>query len=69
MANFSIPIKDIKKIQIIEERLTGEQVYRKYKPDYLINGALYDMSSGKNITFLKSNIGVSGYLFSSEGIA
>lgn len=69
MANVKIPRKNITKIQIIEENLTGEQIYAKYKPDYLINGALYDMGSGKNITFLKSNKGMSGYLFSDEGLA
>lgn len=60
----------IKKIDIINVRggITASQVYNKYKPDYMINLALYDMTTGTNITNLKDEGIVSGYLFSDEGI-
>ena len=60
----------IKKIDIINVRggITASQVYNKYKPDYMINLALYDMTTGTNITNLKDEGIASGYLFSDEGI-
>ena len=60
----------IKKIDIINVQggITASQVNSKYKPDYLINLALYDMASGTNITHLKDEGKISGYLFSEEGI-
>ena len=60
----------IKKIDIINVRggITASQVYNKYKPDYMINLALYDMATGENITNLKDEGIVSGYLFSDEGM-
>ena len=59
----------IQKIDIINtEGMTGEEVYKKYMPDFLINLALYDMATGKNITHLKDEGISSGYLFSDEGI-
>lgn len=65
-----IPREKIKKIDIVNVKggLTATQVYNKYKPDYMINLALYDMSSGTNITHLKDEGAESGYLFSNEGI-
>lgn len=64
-----IPKEKIKRIDIINtEGMTGEEVYKKYMPDYLINLALYDMATGKNITHLKDEGISSGYLFSDEGI-
>ena len=44
----------ISKIDIINVRggITASNVYKKYKPDYMINLALYDMTSGENITNL-----------------
>ena len=65
-----IPRKHIKKIDIvnIQGGMTATQIYNKYKPDYMINLALYDMASGENITHLKDEGMVSGYLFSDEGI-
>ena len=68
MANFIIPRKDIKKIDIIVESLTSSQVYNKYKPDYFINLALYDMGKSVNITNMEDENKKSGYLFSLEGI-
>ena len=65
-----IPREKIKKVDIvnIQGGLTATQVYNKYKPDYMINLALYDMASGTNITYLKDEGVASGYLFSNEGI-
>ena len=65
-----IPREKIKKIDIVNVKggLTATQVYKKYKPDYMINLALYDMASGTNITHLKDGGVTSGYLFSNEGI-
>lgn len=62
--------KKVKRIDIInvEGGITASQVYNKYKPDYLINLALYDMETGTNITHLKDEGVESGYLFSEEGI-
>lgn len=68
MANFTIPRKNIKKIDIIVESLTAPQVYKKYKPDYFINLALYDMNRSTNITFMEDENKKSGFLFSSYGI-
>ena len=65
-----IPREKIKKIDIvnIQGGLTASEVYNKYKPDYMINLALYDMASGTNITHLKDEGVESGYLFSEYGI-
>lgn len=65
-----IPREKIKRIDIVNVKggLTATQVYKKYKPDYMINLALYDMASGTNITHLKDEGVASGYLFSNEGI-
>jgi N-acetylmuramoyl-L-alanine amidase len=65
-----IPREKIKKIDIVNIKggMTAIQVYKKYKPDYMINLALYDTASGTNITHLKDEGVVSGYLFSNEGI-
>ena len=65
-----IPREKIRKIDIVNIKggLTASQVYKKYKPDYMINLALYDMATGTNITHLKDEGVLSGYLFSDEGI-
>ena len=65
-----IPRKHIKKLDIvnIQGGMTAAQIYNKYKPDYMINLALYDMATGTNITHLKDEGVDSGYLFSDEGI-
>ena len=59
-----IPRSKIKKLDIvnIQGGMTASQVYSKYKPDYMINLALYDMATGKNITHLKDEGISSGYL-------
>lgn len=65
-----IPRNKIQKIDIINVRggITASDVYKKYKPDYMINLALYDMATGENITNLKDEGVTSGYLFSEYGI-
>lgn len=65
-----IPKEKISRIDIINVRggITASEVYKKYKPDYMINLALYDMESGENITNLKDEGVMSGYLFSNYGI-
>ena len=65
-----IPKDKISKIDIINIQggITATQVYNKYKPDYMINLALYDVASGTNITYLRDEGVQSGYLFSNEGI-
>lgn len=65
-----IPRSKIEKIDIINVQggIKASQVYSKYKPDFLINLALYDMATGINITHLKDEGIASGYLFSDEGI-
>lgn len=70
MSTHSIALKDIEKIDlIVTDGLTAKQVYEKYKPNYLINGALYDVSTKTNITNAKDEGVSSGYLFSNEGIS
>ena len=66
----TIPREKIRKIDIINIRggITASEVYKKYKPDYMINLALYDMATGENITKMKDEGITSGYLFTDEGI-
>lgn len=69
MAYEKIKLSDIKKIDIINTKgMTAAEVYKKYKPDYILNGALYDVPTGTNITNLKDEGVTSGYLFSNHGI-
>lgn len=65
-----IPREKINKIDIVNVKggIKATQLYKKYKPDYMINLALYDMATGINITHLKDEGVASGYLFSDEGI-
>ncbi len=65
-----IPKGKISKIDIVNVKggITATQVYNKYKPDYIVNLALYDMATGINITHLKDEGIISGYLFSEYGI-
>ena len=65
-----IPKDRISKIDIVNIRggMTASNIYKKYKPDYMINLALYDMATGENITKLKDEGVLSGYLFAEEGI-
>lgn len=46
---------------------TGRQIKTQYKPNVVINGALYDMSSKENIVFLEDENVADGYLFSDKG--
>ena len=65
-----IPFSKIKKIDIINVQggITATEVMEKYSPDVLINLALYDTTSGTNITYLEDENVKSGSYFSSEGI-
>jgi N-acetylmuramoyl-L-alanine amidase len=61
----------IRRIDIVNIKggMTANQVYKKYKPDFFINLALYDsLTSGMNITKMEDENIQSGYLFSDEGI-
>lgn len=69
MATHKINFSDIEKIDIIiTKNMTDNQVYAKYKPNYLLNLALYDMKTGENITYLEDENKLSGFLFSDRGI-
>lgn len=64
-----IALDDISKLDIvITQGLTGKQVYEKYKADYILNLSLYDMNTGKNITYMEDENMKSGYLFSDRGL-
>ena len=65
-----IPFSKIKKVDIINVKggITATEVMKKYKPDVLINLALYDVDSGTNITFLEDENVKSGSYFSGDGI-
>lgn len=64
-----IALSEVEKIDlVITKGMTANQVYSKYKPDYMINAALYDMATKENITNAKDEGKASGYLFSNEGI-
>ena len=70
MASQVISFNKIKKIDIINVKggMTATQVMAKYKPDILMNLALYDMSNGENIVNMEDENKTSGYLFSNYGI-
>ena len=70
MAVLKINRNDIEKIDIanIQGGFTASQVMERYKPDILINLALYDMASLTNITKMLDENVESGYLFTDEGI-
>lgn len=48
--------------------ITANTIKKKYNPDALINLALYDTTTGTNITNLEDENKASGYLFSNDGI-
>lgn len=68
----SIKLSDIKKIDYYEtpndKRETMQTVFDRMKPDFIINGTLYDMKSGKTITMSEDENKTEGYLFSTQGI-
>lgn len=65
-----IPFSKIKKIDIINVQggITASEVMSKYKPDILMNLALYDTDTSTNMTFLEDENKKSGSYFSLEGI-
>lgn len=69
MANVRIDRKSIKKISfLITPGMTGAEVWDQYKPDYLMNLALYDTDSKMPLTYMKAGGDMAGYLFCKEGI-
>jgi len=66
--NYWIPHDKIKKLKIVNERLTAKEVYNKYKPDYFINLALYDTLSGQNIMAMEDENKKDGYVSSTKGM-
>ncbi|MBR6613154.1 MAG: N-acetylmuramoyl-L-alanine amidase [Clostridia bacterium] len=70
MTSLKIKRSEIEKIDIanIQGGFTASQVMDRYKPDIIINLALYDMASLTNITKMLDENKESGYLFSDEGI-
>lgn len=64
-----IKFNDMQKIDILTTtNMTDNDIIKKYNPTYLINLALYDMSSGQNITWLEDENKKLGYLFSNRGL-
>lgn len=68
MALKKIPFDRIEKIDIVIKNMTDDEIIKKFKPDYLLNLALYDVSGGENIVYMEDENKKSGYLFSSDGI-
>lgn len=66
----SLDLSKIEKIDymILPKKMSGKAVFDKYKPDYLLNATLYDVSSGKVITYSEDENKTEGYLFSKKGI-
>lgn len=65
-----VPFNEIKKIDIINVPggIAARDVMSKFKPDYLINLALYDTETMTNIVNMLDENKPSGYLFSQQGI-
>jgi hypothetical protein len=54
--------------RIVKENLTGAEIYAKHKPDFLINGGLYDPDTGTTMTFITHDGINAGSYFSKQGI-
>lgn len=69
MANIRIALKDIENIRLVNTYgRTSSEMMEEYKPDILMNLALYDMESKTTLTYLVAAGEDFGYLFSNEGI-
>lgn len=70
MAYIKINKSKIDRVEVlcVDGGINYIDIMKKYNPDYLINGALYDVSTSKNIVRLVSNGVKSGYLFADNGI-
>lgn len=69
MAKIITPFSQIKKIDIINTPgMTYSQVMSKYKPDILMNLAVYDTATNTPLTHIIDEDIKKGYLFSEEGI-
>lgn len=53
---------------VLPSRMNIDQVFAKYKPDYLINGCMYDMTGGATITNSIDENKRHGVYFSKTGI-
>lgn len=56
------------KLDFVNKPMTAKTVYSTYKPTAFINACLYDMATSTNITKVKDETVIDGYLFTSEGI-
>ena len=70
MALSGIPFSKIKKIDYIicDTKKSGKEIFEEYKPDYLINATLFDVTTGTVITYSKDGDNLEGYLFSKNGV-
>lgn len=68
MALIQRKIKDLEKIDFINEAMYSSKIYSTYKPSAFINACLYDMSTSTNITKVEDENAGHGYLFSDWGI-
>ena len=69
IANLKLCLKDHKiDYVVLNERMNIDQVFDMYKPDYIINGCMYDMSSGLTITNSIDENERHGVYFSRKGI-
>lgn len=69
LANIRIALNSIKKIDLLNTGgMAAAEVWSKYKPDYLMNLALYDTDTKTTIANMLDEGKRAGYLFSTEGI-
>ena len=69
MALVKLSTNSIEKIDyVVDSRMNIDQVFAKYKPDYILNGCMYDMSSGATITNSIDEGKRHGVYFSRKGI-
>lgn len=69
MALVKLSLNSIEKVDyVVGSRMNIDEAFAKYKPDYIINGCMYDMSSGATITNSVDNNKRYGVYFSRKGI-
>lgn len=69
MALVKLALEDVEiDYVVLPSRMNIDQVFAKYKPDYLINGCMYDMSGGATITNSIDENKRHGVYFSRRGI-
>lgn len=69
MANVKINVQNIQKLEVMnfQNGKTAKDIVEEYKPDYLLNLGLYDMSTKTPLTKVKDENKSYGYLFSDLG--